>query len=93
MPSFRGKPIDVIIDVRTTLEFWLGHLEGAVHIPVQDLPEALEGRAGITRSSRLVVYCASGGRSAHAAAALTAAGYTHVVDGGGMGDAKPQYQP
>jgi rhodanese-related sulfurtransferase len=93
MPSFRGSPIDAIIDVRTTLEFWLGHLDGAVHIPVQELPEALEGRAGITRDSRLVVYCASGGRSAHAAAALSAAGYTHVVDGGGMGDAKAHFPP
>lgn len=93
MPSFRGKPIDALIDVRTTLEFWLGHLDGAVHIPVQKLPEALEGRPGITRDSRLVVHCASGGRSAHAVAALTAAGYRNVVDGGGMGGARRDYTP
>lgn len=93
MPTFRGKPIDALIDVRTTLEYWLGHLDGAVHIPMQKLPDALEGRPGITRDSHLVVHCAAGGRSAHAAAALRAAGYRNVVDAGGIGDARRDYTP
>ena len=92
MPTFRDQPVDVVIDVRTTLEFWLGHLDGALHIPVQELPEALEGRPGITRDSRIVLYCAAGARAASAAAALQAAGYRHVVNAGGLGDARAGYR-
>ena len=91
MPSFRNTPVDAVIDVRSMVEFWLGHLEGATNVPVDRLPEGLDGM-GLTKQSRILVYCASGARSAHAAAVLKQVGYTRVVDGGGMAQARAEYR-
>lgn len=88
---FRGAPVDLVVDVRSKLEFWTGHLPGAVCIPVERLPEGLVGRYGITPASRILVYCAGGTRSAIAAEQLRAAGYKHVVDGGGLSAAREHY--
>jgi rhodanese-related sulfurtransferase len=92
-PRFRGAPLDLVVDVRSKLEFWTGHLPGAVCVPVDTLPDALAARAGVTTDSRILVYCGSGKRSATAAIELRAAGFTHVVDGGGMAEASQDYSP
>ena len=91
-PRFRGAPIDLVVDVRSKLEFWTGHLPGATCSPVDDLPAGLEGH-GVTPESHILVYCGSGMRSAHAAAQLRAEGYRHVVDGGAIAEARHYYQP
>ena len=80
-PRFRGAAVDLVVDVRSKLEFFTGHLPGAVCIPVDELPAGLE-RRGASPESRILVYCGSGQRSAKAASQLQAAGYKHVVDGG-----------
>jgi rhodanese-related sulfurtransferase len=85
-------PVDLVIDVRSRLEFWMGHLPGAVCIPVEQLPAGLEGR-GLSPESRILIYCATGKRSADAAARLQVAGYRHVEDGGGMAQAFRHYVP
>lgn len=90
MPTFRNRPVDAVIDVRSKLEFWMGHLPGATNVPVDRLPEGLEG-LGLTSKSRILVYCASGMRSAQAASVLKAAGYTQVVDGGGIAAASQDF--
>lgn len=69
-----------LVDVRTPAEWQDGHLDGAVLIPVQELEQRLQE---IARDRPVVVYCASGTRSARAAATLRAAGYD-VRDLGGM---------
>lgn len=92
MPTFRSKPVDVVIDVRSKLEFWLGHLPGAHCVPVDTLPAGLDDVAGVSKHSKLLVYCASGARSAMAAQLLRQAGYTNVVDGGGIGAAKAEFE-
>lgn len=91
MPSFRNQPVDVVVDVRSKVEFWLGHLPGAHCVPVDTLPDGLDGVPGVSKGARLLVYCASGGRSAMARQILTDAGYTDVVDGGGIASARPDY--
>lgn len=88
MATYQGRPIDFLIDVRSRLEYYLGHLDGAVCIPHDQLPDALERREGVTPKSRIVLYCASGARSAAAAAALRGAGYTQVSDVGGIAEAR-----
>jgi phage shock protein E len=92
-PRFRGAPVDLVVDVRSKLEFWTGHLPGAICIPVDALPRALARRADVTTDSRIVVYCGSGKRSAAAASELRDAGYAHVIDGGGMDAASQDYSP
>jgi rhodanese-related sulfurtransferase len=90
-PKYRGTPVDLVLDVRSHIEFWLGSLPGAVCVPVTNLPEGLAKHDGVSASSRILVYCASGNRSAAAAAMLKQAGYRNVVDGGGMGAASQHY--
>lgn len=89
--TFRGTPVDFVVDVRSKLEFWTGHLPGAVNIPVDRIPAGLTGHPDVSPASRILVYCASGGRSAAAASVLRAAGYKHVIDGGGIAAARAQY--
>jgi rhodanese-related sulfurtransferase len=71
---FKGKRVDVVIDVRSRLEFWMGHIDDAVNIAVDVVAEELPRRPGIARDAR----------SAAAAAQRRAAGYVNVIDGGGM---------
>jgi molybdopterin/thiamine biosynthesis adenylyltransferase/rhodanese-related sulfurtransferase len=68
----------VLIDVRETEEFAAGHIPGAKHVPRGYLESRIEG-AVPDRSRHLVLYCASGNRSAYAARTLTEdLGYEHV---------------
>lgn len=70
-----------IVDVRSPGEFQGGAYPGAVNIPVQEL----EARLGeIPKDRPIVVYCASGARSAAAERMLRARGYGDVVNGGGL---------
>ena len=71
----------LLLDVRTPAEFAEGHVTRATNIPVQELPARLQ-EVG-SRSRPVVVYCRSGGRSAQAAAMLSAAGF-QVKDIGPM---------
>jgi sulfur-carrier protein adenylyltransferase/sulfurtransferase len=67
-----------IIDVRETDEYATGHLPGAKHVPRGHLESRIEGAAP-DRSQRVILYCASGNRSALAAHTLAAElGYRHV---------------
>lgn len=92
MPTFRNRPVDVVLDVRSKLEFWMGHLDGAINAPVDRLPEALADVPGLTPKSRILVYCAGGTRSAQAQQILRNAGYANVVDGGGISAAHAEYR-
>ncbi|MGI8558601.1 MAG: molybdopterin-synthase adenylyltransferase MoeB [Solirubrobacteraceae bacterium] len=58
-----------IVDVRETEEFTRGHLPGATHIPRGFLESRIDG-AVPDRDQRVVIYCASGQRSALAANTL-----------------------
>jgi Rhodanese-related sulfurtransferase len=73
-----------IVDVRTQGEFADEAYPGAVNIPLQALPGRL-GELG-PKDGRIVLYCASGARSAQAARLLKEAGFTAVVNAGGLAD-------
>src|SRR3954453_20327714 len=60
----------VLLDVRESEEWDAGHLPGARHVPRGYLESRVEGVVGSDRSQRVVVYCASGQRSALAANTL-----------------------
>ena len=80
----------VVIDVRDTPELQkTGKVRGAVHIP----RGMLEFRADATtpyhdpklqKDRTVVLYCASGGRSALAGKTLQDMGYTSVLNAGGI---------
>ena len=93
MPSFRRKPVDLVIDVRSHIEFWLGHLDGATCVPVDKGADVVPRRPDVKPDTRILLYCASGARSAVAAGILKSLGYRNVVDGGGIGEARANYTP
>ena len=74
-----------VLDVREPEEFDAGAIPGAVHIPRGHLESQIEGRL-TDKTKPVVVYCARGGRAQKAKDQLDAAGYTHVVNGGGYDD-------
>lgn len=69
-----------LLDVRSPAEFGGRHVDGATNIPVDQLSGRL---SEIPKGKGVVVYCASGGRSARAAGVLANAGF-EVHDLGGM---------
>ena len=67
-----------IIDVREAEEYAAGHLPGAKHVPRSYLETRIEGVVP-DRSSQVILYCASGNRSAYGARTLEEdLGYEHV---------------
>src|SRR6266480_6032750 len=61
--------VPLLVDVREQHEFEESHLPGAIHVPRGYLESRIEGRAG-DKHSQVVLYCASGQRSALAAHTL-----------------------
>ncbi len=59
----------VVVDVREPEEWAAGHVPGAIHVPKSYLESRIEG-AVPDRGSHVVLYCASGNRSAWAARTL-----------------------
>ncbi|MBA3437357.1 MAG: molybdopterin biosynthesis protein MoeB, partial [Thermoleophilaceae bacterium] len=59
----------VVVDVREQQEFEQSHIPGAKHVPRGHLESRIEGAAG-DKAARVVLYCASGNRSALAARTL-----------------------
>ncbi|MGV9809971.1 rhodanese-like domain-containing protein, partial [Micromonospora chersina] len=66
---------DVVLDVRMTNEWKAGHVEGAVHVPLPDLPKRLTDLP----PGAVWVHCGSGYRATAAASLLANAGRTVVV--------------
>lgn len=66
----------VFVDVRDENEVNLGKIRGAMHLSRGRLESKVE--AAIPREAEVVLYCATGNRSALAAESLKAMGYQHV---------------
>jgi len=71
-----------VVDVRTSYEYAGAHIPGAVNVPIDQLPQAA---AKWNKNQPIVVYCATGARSANALAYLSANGFRKLYDlTGGM---------
>jgi molybdopterin/thiamine biosynthesis adenylyltransferase/rhodanese-related sulfurtransferase len=69
----------VLVDVREQHEFEESHIPGAIHVPRGHLESRIEGKVG-DKSRPVVLYCASGQRSALAAHTLQSLlGYDDVA--------------
>jgi len=75
--SGNGSGPIALIDVRESEEVERGLIPGAKHVPRGHLESRIEG-AVPDRSQRVVLYCASGNRSALAAKTLEELGYENV---------------
>ncbi len=70
------------IDVRRPDEVAVGSIDGALNIPLDELPDRVEE---LDPQSRTVLLCRSGNRSTQAGEALVAAGFVDVINlAGGM---------
>ena len=68
-----------VLDVRENVEWAYGHIDGAVHVPLMELPQRLDE---VVDRQTLVV-CKVGARSAQAVGYLRQQGYDAVnLDGG-----------
>ena len=71
----------IIIDVRSEGEFYSGHIENSLNIPLSELSSKIDQFKD--KNQPIITCCASGIRSAGAAKIFSAKGYTNVVNGGG----------
>lgn len=69
----------LILDVRNSGEFRTGHIPNARNIPVNELSSKLSSLSSY-KDSEILVYCASGGRSARAADILSKNGFNKVYN-------------
>ena len=95
----QNAPQILLIDVRTDEEYNIGHLPGAIHIPLK----TIESGDGIDRiksqlnrppaDKQLILYCHSGRRSAIAIYALQKSGIPATQLTGGIIEWKKQVDP
>lgn len=78
--------VDLVIDVREPVEWQMGRIQGALHMPLSRLassadPSASAPDPAITQHTegKVVVYCSHGFRSLLGADALKKLGYSDVV--------------
>ena len=73
----------LIVDVRTAGEFRGGAVPNAINISLDELQMRLN-ELGNDKEREIIVYCASGARSAYAQRMLMQMGYKNVKNGGGI---------
>lgn len=69
------------IDVRTAEEYNAGHLEGAVHIPYDEIEQKIQA-VSADKTADIQLYCRSGRRSGIALETLRGLGYSKVTNAG-----------
>lgn len=72
----------LLIDVRTEDEFAYGAVPGAVNIPLDEMQQRIHELG--QKDRKIILYCATGARSAYGAQILKYYGYTNVENGGGI---------
>jgi phage shock protein E len=74
------------IDVRTAEEYQQRHVSAAAHIPYEEITDRI-GELTTDREQLIYLYCRSGRRSGIAMEALQKAGFSNVVNVGGLEEA------
>jgi phage shock protein E len=69
--------IDVVLDVRTKMEYSLGHYPEALHIPTGVLNQQVESLIP-NKNTRILIYCNTGQRARYATDLLRGKGYKNV---------------
>lgn len=83
--SIQSYSSEYWIDVRTLEEFNEGHIEGAHHIPFEEIAARI-GEITDDKNATLHLYCRTGRRSSTALDSLTAEGFTNLINEGGFED-------
>ena len=86
LPLFARAADPLWIDVRTAEEYAAGHVSQSINIPYEEITDRV-GEVTTDKDALIYVYCRSGRRSGIAMEALEKAGYSNVVNIGGLQDA------
>ena len=73
----------LVIDVRSPEEFSLGHIDGALNIPHDEISTRAQ-ELGSNPLRQIVVYCRSGRRAGLALSSLHQLGFENVINAGGF---------
>ncbi len=72
----------IYIDVRTKMEYDMGHKDGAMHFDIMDI---MQGSApDLSKDEEIILYCESGNRAMMAKHMLEDMGFRNVTNGGGL---------
>ena len=78
------RPAPVLLDVREPWEYQTCHIEGALLMPMQSIPDNYE-KLNVDDETSIVCICHHGGRSLRVAAFLHSNGFSRVLNlAGGM---------
>ena len=91
-PASAAEPAPLWIDVRSPVEYAAGDIRGATYIPF-DVIDRRIGALVDSRDAPILLYCATGGRSAVALRVLTNMGYRNVRNAGGLREAEALLAP
>ncbi len=79
----------VWIDVRTVEEYQADHIDGDRNMPLQELSSnTLRSQLSLPADADIRLYCVSGVRAGRAKLIFEEAGFTHVINAGGISDAR-----
>ena len=71
------SPKPLLLDVREPEEWAICHIEGSMHIPMDQIPDVAER---LDPEQEIVVICHYGGRSARVASYLEQTGFSKVIN-------------
>lgn len=77
-------PGTLLVDVRSPWEFEMGHLPGALNIPLEEIP--LKAATIRETGKPVLLYCRSGNRSGMALNLLRQSGLPDIYNGGAYDD-------
>lgn len=85
--SFSALAETIWLDVRSSVEYKMGHIKGAVHLPHTEIANQAQLLLP-NKDSEILIYCRSGGRAEKAKNSLKALGYHNLKNVGGLSDAE-----
>lgn len=82
----------IIIDVRETYEYKMGHVKGAINLPPAKLMRGLPSELADTpKDAPIILYCLSGSRSGASIRILQQYGFTNLTNGINKDHVKARY--
>lgn len=85
--SFNASADEVWIDVRSKMEHMFDHIEGDIRISHTEIVKEVSVLYP-DKNQEILLYCAKGVRAEKAKSLLLKAGYTNVLNVGGIDDAR-----
>ena len=78
LTQLQDQQAPIILDVRSAQEYQQGHIKGAINITYDQLYK--QHQLTSYKNKKIVIYCHSGRRAAHAYQTLQRQGFTDLID-------------